>query len=99
MDCNRRLELRLPDREKAVLHDYAKAQGVPVSTIVRRGIRAMTGMREPLNETQMLEVVALRKRISAIEARVNAALSGSVAADALADLSMARKDAQTALGR
>lgn len=99
MEHNRRLEFRISDLEKALLYDYAKAQGVPVFTIIRRGTRAVTGQRELLNETQMLEVVALRKRISAIEARVNAALSGSVAVNALADLSVARKDARVALGR
>ena len=99
MGCNSRLELRIPDAEKAVLCDYAKARGVPVSNIVRRDIRAVTGQREPLTEAQALEVVALRKRISAIEARVNASLSGPMAVQTLADLSRARHDAQAALGR
>lgn len=99
MACNVRFEMRLPDTEKAALVDYAKGRGSPVSKVVRRGIRMATGQREPLTEVEVLEVIALRKRISAIEARVDAMLSGSAAATMRADLARTRDDAQALLGR
>lgn len=92
--CDKRLELRLPAREKNTLLRAAEEQGITVSALIRRAVRGHLAMPEPLAEEDAITVAALRRRINQIEARI-----GSGDARLAADLGQARRDAQALLGR
>lgn len=87
--CDKRLEIRLPDREKTAAERAADERGISVSELMRRSLRGHLGMQEPLNVEDRITLAALRRRINAIEARYGRS----------DDLAQARADAQTMLGR
>lgn len=93
--CDKRFEMRLPEREKNAAEAMAERQGVTVSELLRRALRAYANLPEPLGEEDRISVASLRRRINLIECRIDV---GDVAGIA-ADLKQARTDAQALLGR
>ncbi|MBJ6987271.1 hypothetical protein [Devosia sp. MC521] len=93
--CNKRFEMRLPEWEKHTAETMAQSRGITVSELLRRALRAHAGLPEPLGEEDRNSIVALRRRINAIESRLEA---GDVA-EIAADLMQARADAQALLRR
>ena len=100
MLCDDRLEVRIPSDEKSVVEERAREEGVSVSTIIRRAIRAITGQRPPLTLEQAHHMVMLRRHLSAIEDSLNRlGLSAAELASVQSDLARARKGVQSLLGR
>ncbi|WP_407065647.1 ribbon-helix-helix protein, CopG family [Devosia sp.] len=93
--CDKRFEMRLPHGEKHTAEAMAQRQGITVSELLRRALRAYAGLPEPLGENDRISVAALRRRINAIEGRLGFAVDAGTAAD----LGQARADAQALLGR
>lgn len=87
--CDKRLEIRLPYREKSAAEHAAGERGITVSELIRRSLRGHLGMPEPLTVEDRVTVAALRRRINAIEARYGRS----------DELAQARADAQFLLGR
>jgi hypothetical protein len=100
MLCDDRLEVRLPSEDKSIVEEKAREEGVSVSTIIRRAIRAVTGQRPPLTLEQAQHMVMLRRHLNAIEDSLNRlGLSAAALASVQADLALARKGVQSLLGR
>lgn len=93
--CDKRFEMRLPAPEKDAAEAIAQSLGITVSEYLRRALRAYAGLREPLGAEDRVSVAALRRRINAIERRLEAGDMAGIAAD----LMRARADAQALLGR
>ena len=93
--CDKRFEMRLPEREKAAAEAMADAKGVTVSELMRRALRSYARLPEPLDEAESTCVAALRRRINVLEAR----LDGGDGVGVAAGLAQARADAQALLGR
>ena len=93
--CDKRFEMRLPTREKDAAETMAQTKGITVSELLRRALRAYAGLPEPLGDEDRISVAGLRRRINAIESRVEA---GNIAGIA-ADLMQARTEAKTLLAR
>lgn len=93
--CDKRFEMRLPAREKDAAEALAQTKCITVSELLRRALRAYAQIPEPLGEEDRVSVANLRRRINAIENRLNAAPTAGIAAD----LAKARADAQALLGR
>ena len=93
--CDKRLEVRIPEREKSAAEAMADSKGVTVSELMRRALRSYTGLPEPLDEAESTCVAGLRRRINVLEARLNG--GDGVGVDA--GLAQARADAQALLGR
>jgi len=94
--CDKRLEMRLPSTERNRLDQAAQERSITVSELMRRALRSYLGMAEPLSPDDALAVAALRRRINAVEARID---QGGGYAGAMGDLAKARLDAQALLGR
>lgn len=100
MSCDDRIEVRIPGGDKAALTLRANAEGVTLSMLLRRAARLLMGQPLRLEAQQALEVMALRRRINAIDARLEAMGIVTPAMAAIqADLAQAHVDAQTLLGR
>jgi Ribbon-helix-helix protein, copG family len=100
MLCDDRLEVRIPSDEKSVVEERAREEGVSVSTIIRRAIRAITGQRPPLTLEQAQHMVLLRRHLNAIEDGLNRlGLSAAELAPVRSDLARARRGVQSLLGR
>jgi predicted DNA-binding protein len=93
--CDKRLEMRLPSVERNRLSQAAQERSITVSELMRRALRSYLGMVEPLSPEDAMAVAALRRRINAIETRID---QGGYAG-AMGDLAKARLDAQALLGR
>lgn len=93
--CDKRFEMRLPEREKRAAEAMAQNRGVTVSELLRRALRAYAAIPEPLGKDDRLSVAALRRRINAIEHRLEEGGSSGIAAD----LVQARADATALLGQ
>ena len=91
--CDKRLELRLPEREKHAAEAMARQYDTTVSDLLRRALRAYAGVPESLDAESRAAVAGLRRRINAIENRVG----GN--SDAAADIQQARLDAQALMSR
>ena len=87
--CDKRLEIRLPSREKSAAEHAADVKGITVSELIRRSLRGHLGMQEPFSVEDRITISTLRRRINEIEARFGRS----------DDLAQARADAQTMLGR
>jgi hypothetical protein len=77
----------------------AEAEGVPVSTLLRRAIRTVLNRPQPLSYEQAGEVAALRERVNAIGARLESLPHDPVVASARRDVAQAHADAHGLLGR
>ena len=101
MLCDDRLEVRLPSENNSIVEEKAaREEGVSVSSIIRRAIRAVTGQRPPLTLQQAQHMVMLRRRLNAIEdSLTRLGLSAAELASVQADLARARKGVQSLLGR
>ena len=95
--CDKRLEMRLPEMEKAAVEHMAADQGITVSELIRRALRTYAGRPEPLTKEGSACVAALRRRVNALETLVVDGNSEDVAATA--GLRQARADANTLLRR
>lgn len=93
--CDRRFEMRLPEQEKRAAETMAQTKGITVSELLRRALRAYAAMPESLGSGDRSSVAALRRRINAIESRLEAGANVGIAAD----LGQARADAQALLRR
>lgn len=93
--CDGRLEVRLPGREKDQTILQARQRKTTVSELTRRALRAYLKLPEPLPPGEALAVVALRRRINALELRIDKGGQAGIAND----LARARADAQSLLGR
>jgi hypothetical protein len=93
--CDKRFEMRLPEQEKRAAEIMAQTKGITVSELLRRALRAYAVMPESLGRGDRLSVAALRRRINAIESRLEASTNAGVAAD----LVQARAHAQALLRR
>jgi hypothetical protein len=71
MAVDDRIELRIAAGDKAALSQRAEDEGVTLSTLLRRGIRLVLGRPVRLEGEDALEVVALRRRVNAIAARLD----------------------------
>lgn len=100
MSVDDRIEVRISSDEKAILSQRAEAEGVTLSTLLRRGIRSVLGRPVRLEGEDALEVVALRRRVNAIAARLDELGGGRVEVASLQqDLAQVHVDAQALLGR
>src|SRR5690606_23172426 len=93
--CDKRLEMRLPEREKHAAEAMAEGRGITVAELIRRALRAYAGQAEPLSAEGRACIAVLRRRVNALEARLG---DGDVVGVA-AGLRQARDDAQALLGR
>lgn len=93
--CDKRLEIRLPSREKAAAERAAEERGITVSELLRRSLRGHLSIPEPLSEEDAIAVTGLRRRINLLEARLDTGDRIGVATG----LAQARQDAQALLGR
>lgn len=93
--CDKRFEMRLPKQEKRAAETMAQTKGITVSELLRRALRAYAAMPEPLGKDDRLSVAALRRRINAIESRLEASTNSGI----VADLGQARADAGALLSR
>ncbi|SFC50852.1 hypothetical protein SAMN04488059_10651 [Devosia psychrophila] len=87
--CDKRFEMRLPAREKDAAETMALDKGITVSELLRRALRAYSGMPEPLSEEGRVCVAGLRRHINQIEARIGTGADAGLAAD----IAQARNDA------
>lgn len=93
--CDKRLEMRIPDREKSAAEALAESRGITLSELIRRALRAYAGQAEPLSAEGRASVAALRRRVNALETRLGHGDGVGVAAG----LRQARDDAQALLRR
>lgn len=93
--CDKRLELRLPEKEKHAVEALARQHNTTVSHLLRRALRSYAGMPDALNAESRAAVAGLRRRINAIEHRIGVGDNVGVAAD----IRQARHDAQALMGR
>jgi metal-responsive CopG/Arc/MetJ family transcriptional regulator len=87
--CDKRLEIRLPTREKSAVEEAADKRAITVSELMRRALRSYLAMKQPLSTDDRIAVATLRRHINAIEATYGSS-------DALVQ---ARADVQAMLGR
>jgi hypothetical protein len=99
MRINDRIELRIETDTKEALALRAEAEGVPVSTLLRRAIRTVLNRPQPLSQEQAGEVAALRARVNAIDNRLEVLGGRPGVASARSDAAQARIDAHSLLGR
>lgn len=93
--CDKRLEMRLPEREKEATEAMAEGRGITVSELIRRALKAYAGQAEPLSAEGRACIAALRRRVNALEAR----LGNGDGVDVAVGLRQAHDDAQALLGR
>lgn len=89
--CDKRLEMRLSERDKEAAEAMAEGRGITVSELIRRALRAYAGQVEPLTAEGRACIAALRRRVNALETRLD---DGDVVGVA-AGLRQARDDAKT----
>ncbi|HDZ75679.1 MAG TPA: hypothetical protein ENH55_23535 [Aurantimonas coralicida] len=70
MSVDGRIELRITTADKAALNKRAEAEGVTLSTLLRRGIRSVLGLPVRLEGDDAIEVVTLRRRVNALAAQL-----------------------------
>jgi hypothetical protein len=71
--CNRRLELRLPDKEKCELEALALSKGISISEATRRALRAYRGRMGALSRDDRSQVAELRRQLNELEALLGSA--------------------------
>ncbi|ODT70914.1 MAG: hypothetical protein ABS75_10880 [Pelagibacterium sp. SCN 63-23] len=100
MTVDDRLEIRITGEEKAALGQRAKAEGIPVSTLMRRGIRAVLQRPGRLEAQDAGAIVALCRRVNSLAARLDTIGANSDEIRALQrDLAQAHADGRSLLER
>lgn len=99
MRIDDRIELRIETGMKEALSRRAEAEGVPVSTLLRRAIRSVLNRPQPLSQEQAGEVAALRSRVNGISSRLEALPHSPAVVSTRSDIAQAHADAHGLLGR
>lgn len=100
MAVDDRIELRITSHDKNALMQRAQCEGVSLSKLLRRSIRAILGHPVQLRGESALEVLALRRRVNAILARLDELGRTEPEVRAIRrDLVQLHADAQSLLGR
>lgn len=100
MTVDDRLEIRITGEEKATLARRAQAEGVTVSTLIRRGIHSVLQRPGPLETHHARAIVRLRRRVNDLATRLEATGgNGGEVAAMRRDLAQAHADARLLLGR
>lgn len=100
MPVEERLEIRITGEDKAALSRRAQAEGVSISTLMRRGIRSVLQRPGRLEPQDAHAIVVLRRRINILAARLDV-VDGDLAdiAAIRSDVAQAHTDAQDLLER